>query len=797
MRPMLETIPSVLVLEPLIANTLRATALIGIAALATLALRRAPAALRHLVWTLALLGCVAMPLASRVTPGWSLPAMPWAVSATVSPASDAGTSTTMPTSPAPSGLDRAPEPASVTAAPGPAAAPAAPAAWRLRGADVLRALPVLWLAGVALMMVRGLFASFALSRLARKATPVTDPAWERALRRHAAALGLEGLPAIRTSAALTVPLVCGTLRPAILLPVEALEFGDDRRDAVLLHELAHVRRLDLLTARATQLATVLYWFNPLVWLAARAQRAEAERACDDQVLRAGARASAYASDLLEIARSVGRERLDAAALAMARRSQLEGRLLAILDPRQPRGTAGRVAVSLVVVAGVASLGALAAARPAQSPASVVALPTGGSVVSMEHLNQPTVQAAAPATAASGTRVPLTAKPATDVSDRMMAAGPNDGMLTAAPTEGLLAAGSSHWSISNTGKGELRSGSWNNKDSRGSYKSKGTVRYSVALNDIESISPGGYVEIEDRHDGKVYRAVFKARSGGIEKSFSVDDVDRPWDDGARAWFADFLINLDRSSGTLAEQRFPRLMSEGGPTRVLGEISQMTSDYGRSIYFRKLFATELQGPAMNTALLQAGREISSDYELARTLVTASEHSALSDPATAAAYLEALKTMESDYEHARVLMEVVKSRALAPSLVESVINSTSTMQSDYERARVMAALAENGHVKPALQRAFLKGTHAFQSDYERSRVLRAFLERGELTSENVGPMLVASAAFQSDYERANVLVALAESVPLDRAGRAAFVEATNGFSSDYDKGRALAALGKASAK
>ena len=74
MTPLSE-FPFVLALGPLVEATLRSTALVAIAALAALALRRAPAAVRHLVWTLALLGCVAMPLAP-VLPGWPLPALP-------------------------------------------------------------------------------------------------------------------------------------------------------------------------------------------------------------------------------------------------------------------------------------------------------------------------------------------------------------------------------------------------------------------------------------------------------------------------------------------------------------------------------------------------------------------------------------------------------------------------------------------------------------------------------------------------------------------------------------------------
>ncbi|HET7549905.1 MAG TPA: HEAT repeat domain-containing protein, partial [Gemmatimonadaceae bacterium] len=138
----------------------------------------------------------------------------------------------------------------------------------------------------------------------------------------------------------------------------------DRRRAVLFHELAHVRRRDLLGHTLGRIACAIYWFHPLVWAAARRLRSESERACDDLVLTSGTRASEYAHHLLEIVTGVRNPSAPATALAMARRKEFEGRMLAILDPEQRRAAPGRLQAAALVI----GLGALTLSVSAMAPA---------------------------------------------------------------------------------------------------------------------------------------------------------------------------------------------------------------------------------------------------------------------------------------------------------------------------------------------------------------------------------------------------------------------------------------------
>jgi ketosteroid isomerase-like protein len=167
---------------------------------------------------------------------------------------------------------------------------------------------------------------------------------------------------LRWSDRASTPMTWGLWRPVVLLPAEAVSWDEDRLRHVLVHEIAHVKRWDVATQALSTLACVLYWFNPLVWWAARQMLVERERACDDLVLGNGARPSDYAHGLLDIARSLGADwTTSRVSPAMARRSQISGRLLAVLDPkrqrhgvRKPVVVAG-AAVALALVLPTASL----------------------------------------------------------------------------------------------------------------------------------------------------------------------------------------------------------------------------------------------------------------------------------------------------------------------------------------------------------------------------------------------------------------------------------------------------------
>ncbi len=344
-------------------------------------LRGASAALRHLALSTALAAALALPLLSAVVPAWqvrvlpALPNGPWArPAAGTAPAATPSAEAARPDGAAPRTAVGAPG-----ALPDGANAAAGPAGWSLP-----EALGYLWLLGVGVLLVRLGAGCLRLRSLARGAEPLHDEGWARLAGRVAGQLGLAGPVPLRRCRAEVVPMVWGVLRPVVLLPAGCRAWTDDRREVVLLHEMAHVRRRDPLAHVVAQLCQAVYWFNPLVWMTERRLREERERACDDHVLSAGADATEYASHLLQIVRSFGTGTSASPALAMARRSQFEGRMLAILDPglrrsRISRATAGWMGtLTLLAVLPLAALTPVA--RPVEGAATEAPYGLGGPLV---------------------------------------------------------------------------------------------------------------------------------------------------------------------------------------------------------------------------------------------------------------------------------------------------------------------------------------------------------------------------------------------------------------------------------
>jgi beta-lactamase regulating signal transducer with metallopeptidase domain len=344
----------------------KVTVVLGAALLLVRALRGASAGARHLVWLIALTAALSLPLIELIAP-FRLAVLPASFPATVLARAAEPSAAVAPTTNPTFSFDATTEPASSIAAfPSQPATLESPAASLLDRAGLTTgtALLLLWLGGALAITAWLAQGWFAANRIVRRARVIANADWLDPMYEVADRIGLDESPRLVQSDEVRMPFACGLITPTIVLPADCDGWSSDRRRAVLLHELAHVRRRDLIGHTLSRLVCAVYWFHPLVWMAAGRLRSESEQACDDLAVGSGARAADYAEHLLDIVTSVRTDSTPNVAMAMARRSEFEGRMLAILDPERPRrGVTRRQASTLLTAMGAITL-LVGAAAPA-------------------------------------------------------------------------------------------------------------------------------------------------------------------------------------------------------------------------------------------------------------------------------------------------------------------------------------------------------------------------------------------------------------------------------------------------
>lgn len=386
----------------LVDSAIKGTALLVLAAIAAMILRRDSAATRHLVWLLAIVAMLAVPVLSamlpqwRVLPGWA-GISPRPVFMEMSPPSiarPADGAVDLPQNAESVEIERPSATAYQPAAELPDSRPALLAPEIISESAVwswnwLNALPLVWAIGFCVLILRLLAARLMLWNTERHGTVIwssrqpakaTHDPIVTALEAVSMQLGICRPVTLMLHSDKTIPVVWGILRCHLLLPVAARQWTGEQLRSVLLHELAHVNRRDMMAQLLAQVACALYWFNPLVWFAAWRLGVERERACDDLVLACGVRPSAYAGHLLEVVTELSPARwTQSCGLAMARKSSLEGRLVAVLSEKLNRrrvsATIGAIALILgasiaVPIAMLRAAGNEPAAAAEDDPAAV-------------------------------------------------------------------------------------------------------------------------------------------------------------------------------------------------------------------------------------------------------------------------------------------------------------------------------------------------------------------------------------------------------------------------------------------
>jgi beta-lactamase regulating signal transducer with metallopeptidase domain len=736
----------------------KATVLLLLAAIVTLCLRRSPASLRHLVWSLACGGVLALPLASALLPNWRVAGWPrLEVPVAFDATRVAGARVQTPRAPRPAPAPAAREPAATVPS---STVDAGPLRWRLTPDWSAFVVPV-WLGGVAVVLVLLGIGMARLFWLDRVTEPMRDEGWLILAEELSLELGVTRHVRLLRARGPAMPMTWGIRRPAILLPADADAWTAERRRDVLLHELAHVKRHDFLIQLIARIACAVYWFHPLVWLATTRLREERERACDDQVLRAGATPSVYATHLLEIARGLRAARATSlASVAMARPAQLATRLLDVLDTRRSRDTLSARSTVPVWIAAIAVVVPLGAAAPRIAEPA----PGSSSIDTITRLPSPSL-----------TQKRAVRHPAAALDTLRGCSGETRHSHTSTSIE------NDDVSISFTlGNCTVR------------LSSVGKFQFTGDFSDIASVANGGQVVVEVDYGTRDRRVMFRRGSGGtLERTYKVDGDGRPYDADAKSWFGETLTYLFRRTGFMAEERSRWILDTRGIQGLMDELAELSGDYTRRIYYQAAVQSgKLDAAGYERIVTLAGQTISSDYELAELLIAVSKTQPLTERMQAG-FVTAAKTIGSDYERHRVLTAALSRPGLTPAIEAGMLDAATGIESDYELATLLIEVNQARPIDDTVRPAFFKAANTLQSAYEHRRVLGAVVKRTGTSPAMLLDVLMSAKTIDSDYELAELLSGVAASYVLDDALRPAFFAAAKTLNSDFEHGRTLLAV------
>ncbi len=231
---------------------------------------------------------------------------------------------------------------------------------------------IVWLAGAVVLWVRLAGGWVAAARMRSTLVRRAPPEWQETLRKLGARMGLTRPVQLLVSALAQVPTVVGWLRPVVLVPVGALSgLPPEHLEALLLHELAHIRRHDYLVNMLQSVAEALLFYHPAVWWVSGHMREERELCCDDVAVSVTGDALTYARVLTQL-ESYRPAHVNAAVAANG--GSLSNRIARLLGQSRPSVRTGLgpgvLAVAILLMAAAYGLFGQSDAHPAFEAASI-------------------------------------------------------------------------------------------------------------------------------------------------------------------------------------------------------------------------------------------------------------------------------------------------------------------------------------------------------------------------------------------------------------------------------------------
>jgi beta-lactamase regulating signal transducer with metallopeptidase domain len=696
--------------------------------------------------------------------------------------------------------------------------------WRASPVFLL-AIVTAWSLGVLGLSFR-LIGGWLLTRtLARRAIDAVSPSVEAAAARIAERLRLRRAVRIFESSAVAAPTLVGWVKPVVLLPASALSgLSPDQLQAILAHELAHVRRHDYLINVLQSVVETLLFYHPATWWVSAQVREEREHCCDDVAVEVCGDRLVYVSALAELT-SLTTHRGFALA---ATDGSLVGRVRRLLGAQrathEPPPVWALLAVVVLALAGAMGASSSKQKVIADTTQHLSAAPAGGVVggvidgliggvvggiaggvaggIQVGIEEQPPLPPTPPASPAPPVP-PAPPAPPTFAIPPPPPWAPAFAMPPMPPAPPLPPSPPAHPAPPlpsspplppphpdiQSSSGHIQ---WSHNDEKLSVKWTGPFRLTDDERDIAWIEEGATVTISD---GVLFanRIDLKGLPGGrIERTFSKNAFKREYEPEGRLFLADALQKLIHRSGMFAKERVARFLKQGGPDAVLAEIDRLAeSSYVKRVYYTELVKqSELSGSVLSRVLQRVPADMKSDYDRATLLTEILKLPSVTD-AHRAEVARAARNISSDYDQRRTLSAVMASAPLSSAVSAAVLDAAATVDSNHDRSLILIEVAQKGGITPATMTAYMALVRGMSSSYDQRRVLTAMATQPGLPNGVTVEAVRAAGAMSSSHDQSEMLLALIKRGGLTDAAADAFFTSAVEIDSSHDLSRVLRAV------
>jgi beta-lactamase regulating signal transducer with metallopeptidase domain len=226
-------------------------------------------------------------------------------------------------------------------------------------------LTAAWLLGALFFALRLMGGLWLVGRLRSSAKSPLPEIWQHKIQTIGKKMGLRLMVRGAESALARVPLVIGHFKPLVIFPLGVInQLAPEQVEAILAHELAHIRRNDYLLNFLQSLVELLFYYHPAVWWISANIRAERENCCDDLAISITRNPLAYAKALVEVQALQRQTRLPALALPLVKNNKhLLMRVKRVLNQPQNKSNIMEKMIVTSMLFGILFLGAIGATLP--------------------------------------------------------------------------------------------------------------------------------------------------------------------------------------------------------------------------------------------------------------------------------------------------------------------------------------------------------------------------------------------------------------------------------------------------